>query len=56
MTVVLVVSTEFVGIPIVLPIRLSVIRLWYGLVFVHQYSFIRGIQQSEDFLSTDGIR
>ena len=41
--VVLMVSAEFTGLPVVLPIGSSDIRLRYGLLFVHQNGFIRGI-------------
>ncbi|CAL9021789.1 unnamed protein product, partial [Prunus brigantina] len=43
MAVMLVVSAEFAGIPIVLPIRLSVIWLRYYLVLVHQDGLIGGV-------------
>ncbi|CAL2253395.1 unnamed protein product [Prunus armeniaca] len=51
MTVVLVVSAEFVSIPIVLPTKLSVIRLRDYFVLVYQNCLISGVQQSEDFLA-----
>ena len=49
--VVLMVSTEFTGLPVVLPIGSSNIRLRYDLLFVHQNGFIRGIQQGEDLVA-----
>ncbi|CAL2265251.1 unnamed protein product [Prunus armeniaca] len=56
MAVMLVVSAEFAGIPIILLIGLSVIRLRYDFLLVHQYGFVGGIQQSECSLNAVLIR
>ena len=56
MAVVLMVSAEFTGIPVVLPIGPSLIRLGYFFLFVHQDGLAGSIQQGEDLIAMIPIR